>query len=96
MGFVEFKIETGVRAQTYKIGETDPGTTSFIRVDAKRVNSDAENDIIALTAGAGASGCAEVVSIVSINQEGLTFSPNLNACGGVKRGVGFGEWRPLE
>lgn len=70
--------------QTYKFGGKLIGKTEFIEVKAKRISSTSESDLILLKAPTGGSGCVDVVSIVTINRNGVTFSPSLPACGGVE------------
>ncbi len=80
----EFKITSEMYNQTYNIGNEKIGQTEYLAVEAKRLKSDAGTTVVAITGSVGGSGCAEVVSIATILEKGIVFSPILNACGGVK------------
>ncbi|GAA5526214.1 hypothetical protein Maes01_02813 [Microbulbifer aestuariivivens] len=79
----EFKITSEMYSQTYNIGNEKIGRTEYLTVNAKRLKSDAGRTLVAITGSVGGSGCSEVVSIATIVEEGVYFSPALNACGGV-------------
>ena len=81
-----FLIENsnGNNEQIYKLGNETLGRSYFLDVKAEKISTGNESVIIAITAATGGSGCAEVVSIVTIQNKKAIFSPNLNACGGVK------------
>jgi len=80
----EFKITSEMYSQTYQIGNEKLGQTEYLAVDAKRLKSEAGKTLVAIIGSVGGSGCAEIVSIATILEKGISFSSALNACGGVK------------
>jgi hypothetical protein len=80
----EFKITSDMYSQTYNLGNEKLGQTEYLAVDVKRVKSDPGTTVVAIIGSVGGSGCADVVSIATIVEKGIAFSPSLNACGGVE------------
>jgi hypothetical protein len=72
--------------RTFKFNNNYLGKASdYIKMDAERLpNPDEKHkSIIMLKGFTGGSGCESVLSIVTIKEDGVFFSPSLLTCGGV-------------
>ncbi|MFQ2545746.1 hypothetical protein ACK305_00415 [Aeromonas caviae] len=72
--------------KTFKFNNNYLGSSdSYVQIEATRLsNPDEEHKSIILLKGfTGGSGCESELSIVTIKEEGVFFSPSLLTCGGV-------------
>lgn len=82
--FVVHKEKDGLYGvQTYKFNGEVLGRTEFVDVDVKKLGGQTDSSIFLLSAATGGSACGESLSVVTVDSSGVTFSPQLNACGGV-------------
>lgn len=82
--FGDFQIEAdGLYYQSYKLGGKSLGNSEFLEVDGQLLGMSDGSNYIVLRGVTGGSGCAEVLSIVKLSEREASFSPALNACGGV-------------
>ncbi|EGR1226424.1 hypothetical protein NX625_004664 [Vibrio parahaemolyticus] len=82
--FGDFQIEAdGLYYQSYKLNGKSLGNSEFLEVDGQLLGMSDGSNYIVLRGVTGGSGCAEVLSIVKLSEREASFSPALNACGGV-------------
>lgn len=59
------------------------GTTDLVGLEAKFLGSSKDTDFFVVKGSTGGSACSEVLSIISVKNDYLVFSPQINACGGI-------------
>ncbi|MDN3429377.1 MULTISPECIES: hypothetical protein [unclassified Pseudoalteromonas] len=72
------------KEQTYKLEGKVVGKSSWLGVEGKLLGNYNNTNYISVSGYTGGSGCLKVISIVKVNKNEVSFSPSLNACGGIK------------
>ncbi|HCE1551368.1 TPA: hypothetical protein NJ265_004197 [Vibrio parahaemolyticus] len=72
------------KTQTYALNSQVVGKSEYLEVDGQLLGMTSKGNYVVLRGAIGGSACAYALSIVVVNDSGVTFSPMLSACGGVE------------